>query len=144
MDECYICYDIATETRPFMKTSPCQCKGTMVIHEHCAEILRNKGSCMQCHTTFPNRPCFDQTKFKTNDNGMTYFMESDEGLLHGLSYIYTKYGGRKMLFAIVEFTHGVINPNIQIVFPEYEKDINISSQLPRKTIRQEYLDLVSN
>ncbi len=140
MDECYICYDIETEIRPFMKMSPCQCKGTMVIHEHCAEILRSKGSCMQCHTPFPNKQCFDHMEYKTDRKRTTYYKTDKDGLKHGLSYIYTISDGRKMLYAITEYNHGIINPNIEIVFPNHEKNIDISNQLPRKSIRQEYIE----
>ena len=135
MNTCYICLDIETEIRPFAKTSPCSCKGTMVIHEHCAEQIKNNRICMQCRSNFTEEPCFDQNDYTVDPTNMIYYKS------HGLTYIYTRAtNDRKMLFAILEYHNGVLQDTFNIVFPGYEKEIDLSKRKSPKSIRQEYLE----
>lgn len=46
-DICYICYESDTSISPFMNPSPCQCKGSNKIHNHCLYSLFNQ----------PNKKC---------------------------------------------------------------------------------------
>ncbi len=139
MDNCYICLEEETETRPFMKHSPCKCKGTMVIHEHCAERVRSKGKCMQCRTVLPDQPYLNKNEYVVDKDQLIY-SKVKNGLKQGLEYTFTMSNNRKILFAIKEYSNGIMHTKFDIVFPGHEKEVDISSQLATKSIREQYLN----
>jgi len=54
--------------------------------------------------------------------------------------MYVTVDGHKKLFATLEYNNGVLQNKYNIVFRGHEKDVDLTDQLPKKSIRQEYLD----
>lgn len=50
--QCYICYDEASAQKPF-SVDPCDCKGTIKIHEEClTRIMDQSDRCQTCHKKY--------------------------------------------------------------------------------------------
>ncbi len=51
VDKCYLCLEEATERNQFIDPNPCNCKGTIKMHNSCAkELIENTDSCSICKT----------------------------------------------------------------------------------------------
>jgi hypothetical protein len=57
---CYICYESDTSVSPFIEPSPCACKGSNKIHNHCLYplVISIESTCCICkqHYSFPDGP----------------------------------------------------------------------------------------
>ncbi len=122
-DVCYICYEPATAESPFCKPSPCLCKGSIHIHNHCLVTLR-RGSANNCgickseySTTSPGFYKFDE-KTSTiefiNDKLLRHvYKVTGDQLIHGPMHVYYPSG---RLQAIYEYIYGEINGVVKVYF----------------------------
>ena len=142
-DYCLICFDDATELCPFMTQSPCNCKGTMKIHQHCYELTRThcfervqtedgcKGKCSVCHVLVNEEPSLGN-RFEVDNGGLTYTQymtvmknRQKKKIKHGYVFVYVLVDGFKKLYAYELFNKNVSCGKIEIVFPGQEKEINL-------------------
>ena len=70
--ECYICYEQATVTNPFLSSSPCQCKGTIKLHKSCHKttIETCGDTCGICKTKYRNVKSPVRTPRAYNDESL--------------------------------------------------------------------------
>ena len=77
---CYICYESAAIDKPFCKTNPCPCKGTISIHTTCLiEARKRSSNCSIC-----------KSKYVEKTPG-EYIELGSEGVLRKVSYINKDY-----------------------------------------------------
>jgi antitoxin component YwqK of YwqJK toxin-antitoxin module len=67
---CYICYDPETDDNTYLKEpSPCECKGSIVIHQGCLKnILKTSRICSICKTKY-------KLQYLPNRNGLELITE---------------------------------------------------------------------
>lgn len=91
---CYICYDSETNENRYLKEpSPCECKGSILIHTKCfEEIIKTSRICSICKTKYklqylPNRNGLELI-IKVEPNGnITEYTVNNEGEKHGLQTV---------------------------------------------------------
>lgn len=54
--ECYVCYEPASSSNPFLFSTPCQCKGSIKLHNSCLKkMIETCGdSCSICKSKYKN------------------------------------------------------------------------------------------
>ncbi len=104
---CYICSE---EAGPFMDPIPCDCKGSIHIHENCyKELLFRHTQCTICHKDFPKEYRNGLAIKRGFAEGTTNRYEStvnDDGEFHGT---YTEFSDNGKIKEEIEYCHGVMH-----------------------------------
>jgi antitoxin component YwqK of YwqJK toxin-antitoxin module len=99
IQECYICYEAASQEAPFVSAA-CACRGTLAIHAHCFK-QQGKTVCSVCKQEFSKEATsllvrkvleYDENGKISAEIGMLYDPEMDVDMQHGESKYYFEDG----------------------------------------------------
>ena len=88
---CYICYEEASETKPFLTKQMCACtskaESSLKIHQLCLELSRDKSNkCSVCKTALSNQWAFDASFKVTKMDGCVQVTQGEPEAPHGVCF----------------------------------------------------------
>jgi len=88
---CYICYEEASETKPFLTKQMCACTSkadsSLKIHQLCLELSRDKSNkCSVCKTALSNQWAFDASFKVAKMDGCVQVTQGEPEAPHGVCF----------------------------------------------------------